>query len=489
MYMGRYLIIDTEEKSVASIKENLATIDSQSIVETFSSLVALNNLLQNKTPEEQKLFWTFNLIILDYNLLQPKEWVDEIERIKKLNTQDFVFLFTGYDDPALSFKHVRTLGAYNFLFKPYDPLILKESLNIATQIGKRVQSVEMKPQEASAFVGLLKEVDLQSISELGFVTLSEGELPRDTISKYFSPIFLLDKKQSIWAQCLVSLPHPQKPGTYINKFQFIAADLNFLNHIRRFVQNHKQAETSSALWNFQPPQTVSPVKVAIVALDNEDTQIFAHAIHDHFENAQAEIIKLDPNKKNADSTLDHDIVINMTDIKFDNIKSYFKESALFFLVSPTNPKEDDLKLLSSQYRDICTQPFDRYYLFKKMKIHFHILKQKEPTHLINVSTREKMKAALKVKISDICEVSVNFIYNRELPLRTFREFIFLTEDETKLTELRGICHYTEKAQSTEPGAGPSFFHQYMFYGMTDHYLKQIRIWLLQNYIVTHQKGD
>ncbi|MFN3696372.1 MAG: hypothetical protein ACK4VO_02930 [Pseudobdellovibrio sp.] len=487
--MGRYLIIDTEEKSIELIKENLGMIDAQSILETFTSLTSLKQVLQNKTSEEQKLFWTFNLIILDYTMLEPKIWTEEIENIKKQNTQDFVFLFTGYDDPGLSFKHVRSLGAYNFLFKPYDPLILKESLNIATQIGKRVQSIEMKPQEASAFVGLLKEVDLQSISELGFVTLSDGELPLNTISKYFSPIFLLDKKQSVWAQCLVSLPHPQKPGTFINKFQFIATDLNFLNHIRRFVQNHKQAETSSALWNFNQPQSTVIIKVAIVALENDDTHLFTQAVHDHFENVQAEIIKLDPNKKNAAEILDHDIVINMTDIKFDNIKSYFKENAQFFLVSPSTLKEDDLKILSSQYRDMYSQPFDRYYLFKKMKIHTHDLRQKEPTHLINVSTREKMKAALKVKISDICEVSVNFIYNRELPLRTFREFIFLTDDETKLTELRGICHYTEKAQSTEPGAGPSFFHQYMFYGMTDHYLKQIRIWLLQNYIVTHQKNE
>jgi len=487
--MGRYLIIDTEEKSIELIKENLGMIDAQSILETFTSLTSLKQVLQNKTSEEQKLFWSFNLIILDYTMLEPKIWTEEIENIKKQNTQDFVFLFTGYDDPGLSFKHVRSLGAYNFLFKPYDPLILKESLNIATQIGKRVQSIEMKPQEASAFVGLLKEVDLQSISELGFVTLSDGELPLNTISKYFSPIFLLDKKQSVWAQCLVSLPHPQKPGTFINKFQFIATDLNFLNHIRRFVQNHKQAETSSALWNFNQPQSTVIIKVAIVALENDDTHLFTQAVHDHFENVQAEIIKLDPNKKNAAEILDHDIVINMTDIKFDNIKSYFKENAQFFLVSPSTLKEDDLKILSSQYRDMYSQPFDRYYLFKKMKIHTHDLRQKEPTHLINVSTREKMKAALKVKISDICEVSVNFIYNRELPLRTFREFIFLTDDETKLTELRGICHYTEKAQSTEPGAGPSFFHQYMFYGMTDHYLKQIRIWLLQNYIVTHQKNE
>jgi len=487
--MGRYLIIDTEEKSIELIKENLGMIDAQSILETFTSLTSLKQVLQNKTSEEQKLFWTFNLIILDYTMLEPKIWTEEIENIKKQNTQDFVFLFTGYDDPGLSFKHVRSLGAYNFLFKPYDPLILKESLNIATQIGKRVQSIEMKPQEASAFVGLLKEVDLQSISELGFVTLSDGELPLNTISKYFSPIFLLDKRQSVWAQCLVSLPHPQKPGTFINKFQFIATDLNFLNHIRRFVQNHKQAETSSALWNFNQPQSTVIIKVAIVALENDDTHLFTQAVHDHFENVQAEIIKLDPNKKNAAEILDHDIVINMTDIKFDNIKSYFKENAQFFLVSPSTLKEDDLKILSSQYRDMYSQPFDRYYLFKKMKIHTHDLRQKEPTHLINVSTREKMKAALKVKISDICEVSVNFIYNRELPLRTFREFIFLTDDETKLTELRGICHYTEKAQSTEPGAGPSFFHQYMFYGMTDHYLKQIRIWLLQNYIVTHQKNE
>jgi len=145
--------------------------------------------------------------------------------------------------------------------------------------------------------------------------------------------------------------------------------------------------------------------------------------------------------------------------------------------------------LSQSYIDICAQPYDRYYLFKKMKIHIPGLKQKEPTHLMNVATHEKMKATSKVKISNINEISVSFIHYRALPLRTFREFAFITDDETKIIELRGICHYTEKAPAATPGAGPSFIHQFMFYGMTDMYLKQIRLWLLQNYIVQHQKND
>lgn len=389
----------------------------------------------------------------------------------------------------MSFKFIRSLGIYNFIFKPYDQLILKESLNIATKIGKRAQSIEMKAQEASAFVGILKEVELQSMSELGFVTLSEVQFSEKVISKYFSPIFRFDKKQSVWAQCLVSLPHPQKPDTFINKFQFIAIDQNVLNAIRRFIQAHKQDQTSSALWNFQNPAQIIPHKIGIVGLESDETTLLIQSIHDHFENATAELIKLDPQKKSKEIAFDHQIVINLSEIKIENLKSYFKDTCQFFFLSPTKINEDDLVALSKEYTDIYTLPYDRYYVFKKMKIHFPGLKQKEPTQLSNVTTHEKMKATSKVKISDINEVSLSFTHYRELPLRTFREFIFITEDETKLIELRGICHYTEKAQSTEPGAGPSFIHQFMFYGMTDMYLKQIRLWLLQNYIVQNQKND
>ena len=109
----------------------------------------------------------------------------------------------------------------------------------------------------------------------------------------------------------------------------------------------------------------------------------------------------------------------------------------------------------------------------------------EPPDLLNISTTEKLNALTMVKISEICELYVNFTYYRELPFETFREFAFIGEDENQIVELPGFCNFSEKSQKKDEGK-EIFNHQFVFWGMTDHYLKQIRMWLLSNYISKKQ---
>ena len=94
-----------------------------------------------------------------------------------------------------------------------------------------------------------------------------------------------------------------------------------------------------------------------------------------------------------------------------------------------------------------------------------------------------MKSTNLIKISEISEVYVVFNYARELTPKSSREFIFITEDETTLVEIPAFCHYVEPAQ----GEKGMFLHQFMFFGMTDHYLKQIRLWIMQDYILQNKK--
>ena len=94
-------------------------------------------------------------------------------------------------------------------------------------------------------------------------------------------------------------------------------------------------------------------------------------------------------------------------------------------------------------------------------------------HLSNITTHEKVKAAIKVKISEMSELFVNFIYPRELKFKTFRDLVFLNEEENLMVELPAFCHFMDNK---------TMFHQFVFFGMNDHRLTQIRLWLLHNYI-------
>ena len=487
--MGRYLIVDTEDKSVEQIIEALRAVDAQAQIESFSNMEAFFAHSNAISPENVASFWNFDLMVLDYGIYAPQLWPEKILKLKAQNQKEFSIVLTSYENNFTTSKHIRPLEIYNFIFKPFDSLILKESLNLALKIKKKAAPLEMKSQSATAFIALLKEVELQTVSELGFVTLSDSQIDAGSISKYFSTMFLSGKKQSVWAQCLVSVPHPQKPGHFINKFQFFGVEQPLLTTVRKYIAAHKKDNASSALWNLNPPKSTIPLKLAIIGLDNDENKSLSTEIQNRYNNLTVEIVKLDPSKKAADQALfDHHFCLNTTDIKYENFKDMFKPECVHFWYTPATPKEDDLKQLATEYRDLFTRPLDRSYFYKKLKIHMNALSEKEPSHLTNITSHEVMKVANKVKISEISELYVNLVYSRELQFKEFREFVFLGEDETQTVELPAFCHFTEKSAST--GAKddpPGFTHQFVFYGMTDHYLKQIRLWLLHNYIISNQK--
>lgn len=489
--MGRYLILDREDKSVEQIIEALKSVDAQAQIENFPSMETFEAHTNALNPEDVAPFWVFDLMILDYSLHTPAVWPEKLAKLKSQNSKEFSYILTSYENNLTTAKNIRPLEIYNFIFKPFDSLILKESINLALKTKKKATPLEMKSQSATAFIALLKAVELQTISELGFVTLSDSQIEIGSLSKYFSTMFTYGKKQSVWAQCLVSVPHPQKPGNFINKFQFFGAEQPLLSTIRKFIAAHKTDSASSALWNFNPPKTTVPLKLALIGLDNDENKSFITEVQNRYHNLTAEIVKLDPSKKSVEKTIyDHNFCINATDIKHENFKDLFKPDCVHFWYAPYIPNEDDLKNHATEYRDIFLRPLDRSYFYKKMKIHINALSEKVPNHLLNITSREVIKVANKVKISEISELYVNLVYSRELQFKEFREFVFLSDDETQTVELPAFCHYTEKAASTGAKDDPAgFLHQFVFFGMTDYLLKQIRLWLLHNYITSNQKND
>lgn len=487
--MGRYLIVDREEKAGEQILESLKAMDGQAQVETFRTIAEFEAHYVALPPEELPNFWTFDLMVLDYGLYPTNQWNDKIEKLLAQNTKSCAVILEGYDNNYTAAKYIRPLNIYNFIFKPFDALILKESLNLALKMKQKAAPLEMKSQAATAFIALLKQVELQTVSELGFVTTSDVQIEVNSVAKYFSPLFAQGKKQSAWAQCLMSLPHPQKQGLFINKFQFYNAETPFLNTIRRYVAAHKADQSASAMWNFHPPKSTVPLKMAIIGLDNDETKNFAAEVASRYNNVTPEIVKLDPSKKSTEKAVfDHHFCINTTDIKYESYFEMFSSNCMHFWHPPMTPKEDDLKQHAAEYRDIFPRPLDRSYFYKKLKVHINLLSEKDQNFLLSAHTRETLKVASKVKISEISELYVNLIYTRELAYKEFREFVFLSEDETQTVELPAFCNFTEKAAGgggkDDPGG---FMHQFVFFGMTDQLLKQIRLWLLHNYIVTNQK--
>lgn len=484
--MSRVLLIDNEIKSTDEIKKILLALDPQCAIETYDSLQQFEKDAAAGSPE----FFNFNLIIIEYQLAKFNEWESKIADLRSKVPAETVICFTTYDAPGVNRKNILNLAVFNLLYKPYDPLILKESLNMALKtsenLKEQIKPLEMKPQGSTAFVGILKEVDIVSICDLGFVTQNETQIPLNTFSKYYSKLFSHEKKQSIWAQCIQSELLAGSTDTYVSKFHFVGIEAPVLMKLRKHLQENKSQRVKTTVWSFADTAVKRQVLIAVIDTPEGQSHLKTD-IEEHFKNVTVDILTFDPEKQTEPYTTAYDCVINLNAaIGHEALKAMFQPTTLPILFADQPVTDEQFKELLPTYRDIFRQPLDRSYFYKKLKTLMPDLQCTEAQDVINISSSEKLKATNLVKLSEICELYLIFSYHRELAKQSYREFAFITEDENQMIQLPAFCSFTQKA-AAEPGSpGTSYTHQFTFWGTTDHYLKQIRLWLLHNYIEQNQ---
>lgn len=480
--MGLYLVIDPEEKTKAEILAALEQIDNQAQIIYKTSIAQW----RKDRAEKQETKLEFDLIVLNFEEFEITNWPDELKQVRTEISlgKDPNIILVGYESPNLSRKLLTRLDFFNFVFKPFDKLILKETVHTAMSKKKRITPLEIKAQKSAAFIAVLKEIELQSVSELGFVTLSDELIPAGATSKYFSNLFQHEKKVSTWAQCLKSVPHPGKPNTFINQFQLFGIESGALMALRRHIQSHKSNVASSALWYLGKPAKSRTVTMALVAPDGTQSRKLKADLENYFQNFECDL--LDPQKSPLEKKHpQYDFVLNWSDVGPEALKKEFGEQTKFFWLLEGFAIEDDRTKVVGKYADCFILPIDKSYMFKKLKIHVADLEPKEEIELLNIFSHEKMKSANLIQISEINEIFLTFNYHRELTYKTFREFTLFSDDERNMIELPAFCAFAEK-NGNEKG---KFIHQFLFFATTDHYLKAIRVWLLQDYISQKQKNN
>ena len=485
--MSRILLIDNEAKSTDEIKKILLSLDPECAIEIFDSL---ENFENEANKSEEPDFFNFNLIVLEYQLAKFNEWEAELTKLRSKVSADAVICFTTYDGPTVNRKNILNLAVFNLLYKPYDPLILKESLNMALKTSENsreeIKPIELKPQASTAYVGLLKEADMLSICDLGFVTQNDTAIPLNTFSKYYSRLFSHEKKQSVWAQCIQSEPAPDMPGTFISKFHFVGIESPVLMKLRKYLLENKTQKIKKSIWSFADSKNQRALNIAVIDAIESPSNLKTD-IEEHFKNVTVDILAYDANKQNEPYSKPYDCVINLNPLLgHQALLAMFNPGIIPLLFSETAMTDDQFKELLPIYRDIFRLPLDRSYFYKKLKTLLPDLQCIDSPDVINITSSEKLKAANLVKISEICELYLVFSYHRELPKHSYREFVFITDDENQLIQLPAFCSFTQKA-APEPGnPGVNFTHQFTFWGTTDYHLKQIRLWLLHNYIEQNQ---
>lgn len=154
----------------------------------------------------------------------------------------------------------------------------------------------------------------------------------------------------------------------------------------------------------------------------------------------------------------------------------FERSKVF--LNMTSEKYNDLRAFCGLITEAFIKPIDKAYLIKKIKIHFPQLKNKEAIDLTTVLFEASIKSANPIELVEYSEAGLVMKYNRAIEIDSFREFMLPIKISANSLELLARCNFTEEVTGDQKG----FINHFVFFGMRDHYLKSIRLWIRDTYI-------
>jgi hypothetical protein len=149
------------------------------------------------------------------------------------------FVLTTFEDSAVKIKEYMDASLNNLIFKPFDRLILTQHLIFAIEGRRPPSTFIIANQRINANVEMLKEVKLEAVSDVGFITYSDRKIDKSAASKYYANFFSVEKQKSIMATLQNCQPAPNKEGYFTCAFSYYAASPAQISSIRKKIRSQK----------------------------------------------------------------------------------------------------------------------------------------------------------------------------------------------------------------------------------------------------------
>ncbi|MBK9322322.1 MAG: hypothetical protein IPM97_05105 [Bdellovibrionaceae bacterium] len=196
-------------------------------------------------------------------------------------------VITTFEDPDFDIKVVGDRIINNVIFKPFDKLILQQHLAFAISGRRPPSQYTIHNVKTTTTIEMLKDVEIEAISDVGFVSRSNRQIPVGALAKYYSPSFVSQKKQiSMLATCVFSSPHPDYKDHFRCAFSYVAADPFQISNLRKEARK-KEAKPFPFEWLGNVPK--EPVHVAIICGDDEATIHFKTSLEKFFSNIKVHL--------------------------------------------------------------------------------------------------------------------------------------------------------------------------------------------------------
>jgi hypothetical protein len=517
------------------------------------------------------------------------------------------FVLTAFEDPNFHVRDLKDRILSNILMKPFDRLILQQHLTFALD-GRHLPSKHaVAPYKTSAVIEVLKTVEMERLAPTGFTTHSNRPLPIGTVSKYYGKIFVSDRQRSLIAKTISCDPDPSRPGEYIAKFAFFAADPTQIVNIRRKVLTVKAKPGD--------PNTVRPknekqtCRIVLVEDRKEVMDALVPTLKRkikgleivHYQNLKELFLEVDPKMDKEKQTtkalsapaLEAEIDLQGKVTKLEgaavtfagqsislkmDLTTWFRENDrndfLAWLVKPEGSRlwiwaspgksflmkitflqgrkfrieeasaadrdeyarrnsrlskgwdfmfvshhfagsermdlwkevihrgktmggqgafknfviaaqeysDEEERRIGTLFDDLFFFPLERVYVMQKMVLYCPELTiLEDPVEIVSIEHREEIKSARPAEIEELSEAGLVMKYDRAMSLGSFREFVLWQPYEIDAPEINATCNFSE-----ETPAG--FRLHFVFFAMKDVLLKAIRGWIMENYILSKDKG-
>lgn len=545
--MKYVFVLEDEPKFQKEIVESLHKIDPQLQVRLFDTLKSFADWIRLCAKEgplslakagksidgsldlESTATDTLVLVVSKEEFL-GSQWMGLIRKTrlwlmkKKVCTiQDPTSLvITAFHSPLFDIKLVEDRIINNVIFKPFDKLILEQHLNFAVNGRHPPTEQSLHAMKTSATIEMLKDIQVEAMSEIGMLTRSQRKITPGAVSKYYGEVFKSQIHKSMIAICRSCVPHPQHPTEYLCEFRFFSPDSGQVSMMRKF---NAQETTEAYTYNwFKDSIRVGPpsenrVQIVAIEADEKEQKQYQIFFKEFFQNVTLTFYKtvgefqhqLDPPKKkenlqpagtaSADDktkqekvkplaplplridivTCDHFGFQDDYKSRWEKIKELVQQrnktgACLYTMVAPKHFSSHEQREFANHVDDIFIRPFDPVYLARKLKFIFPELETKKPMDVLTFCYPEKIQVANPIEVTELSEAGIVMKYHRPITIGSFRKFILWREKEIEIPELLGSCNYVVE------GAEESHQNHFVFFGVADYDLKHIRKWILDNYI-------
>ena len=269
--VGQIVFIESESKPRQQVVQLLQELAPDAVVLTFhrveefvdffkASLVESKKIEEEESEEEgeERVFLNpleLQLVLLDRSEADRvefslwKKFTDYIENKKSEMPSEevlptrMILLDRPVTGQLIDTRKYPFTDLFNVIMKPIDVELVRQVLKLALTNEDALVIEDLYSQEAEAVVEMIKDIQIDSLTELGFRTVARREIPISDKARYFGTALEGVGETSVFAYCYANYKLPDESDSYSSSFSFFGISSQQLGEIRRKITRSKNHES------------------------------------------------------------------------------------------------------------------------------------------------------------------------------------------------------------------------------------------------------